>query len=87
MHPQRSILTRALGIGPDVEPNVGRLAHQPGDRILLCTDGLFTEVDDSEMAAVLSDTGDPGAAAAKLVRRATEGGGNDNVSVIVIDVN
>jgi PPM family protein phosphatase len=85
-HPERSILTRILGIGPDVEPNVVDVSYTAGDRLLLCTDGLFNEIDDHEISEVLSTVAGPEAAAVQLVRRATDGGASDNVSVIVVDV-
>lgn len=85
-HPKHSILTRALGIGPDVGPDVVDVSHEPGDRLLLCTDGLVNEVDDQEMAAVLAREIDPGRAALALVQLAVEAGGRDNVSVVVVDV-
>ena len=85
-HPERSILTRMLGIGPDVEPDVVDVPYTAGDRLLLCTDGLFNEIDDHEIADLLSGVVGPEAAAVQLVRRATHGGASDNVSVIVVDV-
>ena len=85
-HPERSILTRILGIGPDVDPDVVDVPYAAGDRLLLCTDGLFNEIDDQEIADVLSEVVGPEAAASQLVRRATDGGAGDNVSVIVVEV-
>ena len=83
-HPQRSLLTRALGTGPDVEPSLARVDHQPGDRLLLCTDGLFGALDSGEIDAVLAAADRPGEAADELVRLARDRG-EDDVSVIVID--
>jgi protein phosphatase len=83
-HPQRSLLTRALGTGPDVEPRLARVDHEPGDRLLLCTDGLFSALDSREIDAALAAAGRPGGAADELVRLARRRG-EDDVSVIVID--
>ena len=85
-HPQRNILTRALGIDGDVLVDSWELEPVQGDRYLLCSDGLFNEVDDRTIAAVLRRLADPDEAAAELVRRANEHGGRDNISVVIVDV-
>ncbi len=84
-HPQRSMLTRALGIGPDADPEVADVSHEHGDRYLLCTDGLFNELEDRQIRDVLLAELDPAAAAEKLTRLANAHGGHDNTAVIVID--
>ena len=86
VHPQRNILTRALGIDLDVNVDGGSLLPLAGDRYLLCSDGLFNEVSIDQMAAVLRRLVDPDEAAAELVRLANEGGGRDNITVVVVDV-
>lgn len=85
-HPHRGILTRALGIGPEVDADSVVVAVLPSDRVLLCTDGLVNEVDDADITAVLMSNADAQAAADELVRMAIEAGGNDNVSAVVIDL-
>ena len=85
-HPQRSMITRALGLEPDVEVDSWQLLPFAGDRVLLCSDGLTNEVRDDRIASVLRRVDDPQAAAAQLVDEAKANGGNDNISVIVIDV-
>ncbi len=85
-HPQRNILTRVLGNEPDVEVDVWEIVPQRGDRYLLCSDGLFNEVDDDRIAAVLRRLADPEDAAHELVALANQHGGRDNVSVVVVDV-
>ena len=85
-HPQRHILTRVLGMGPDVEPDVWQILPYEGDRLLLCSDGLTNEVSDSEIASVLRRLADPADAARELVRLARAHGGSDNITVVVIDV-
>jgi protein phosphatase len=86
IHPQRSILTKALGVGPDVLPHLVQVDPAPGDRLLLCTDGLFNELEEGEIGSVLSSVKDPNEAAAELVRLANSRGGSDNVSVVVVDI-
>src|SRR5438552_3029156 len=85
-HPQRSMITRALGLEPDVEVDSWQLLPFAGDRVLLCSDGLTNEVRDERIASVLRQVDDPQAAAVQLVDEAKRNGGNDNISVIVIDV-
>lgn len=86
VHPQRNILTRALGIDQEVLPDSFALLPVKGDRYLLCSDGLFNEVDENRIADVLRELTDPAAAAEELVRLANEGGGRDNISVVIVDV-
>lgn len=85
-HPQRNIVTRALGNQPDVEVDVFEISPYRGDRFVLASDGLFDEIDDDRIAAVLRRLDDPHEAAAELVRLANEGGGRDNITVVVVDV-
>ncbi len=85
-HPQRNIITRVLGVYPQVEADIWPIDPVRGDRYLLCSDGLFNEVSADQMAAVLRRLEDPSDAAAELVRLALEGGGRDNVTVLVLDV-
>ncbi len=86
VHPQRHILTRALGVSAEVEADMWELELRTGDRVLLCSDGLSNEVGMDEMAEVLGSVDDPGEAAHSLVDLANEHGGADNITVVVIDV-
>lgn len=85
-HPQRNIITRVLGVYPEVTPDIWPVDPIRGDRYLLCSDGLFNEVSDDQMSSVLRRLSDPTDAANELVRLANEGGGRDNITVIVLDV-
>jgi protein phosphatase len=85
-HPQRNIVTRALGIEPDVGLDVWTLDLVKGDRFLLCSDGLVDEVADEQIESVLRELPEPQAAADALVDLANRFGGRDNVTVVVIDV-
>jgi len=85
-HPERHVLTLAVGVGPDVEPHTVEAVPTPGDRLLLCSDGLFNELPDDEITAVLAAVADPAEAATRLVERANEAGGHDNITAVVLDV-
>ena len=86
-HPSRSLLTRALGVAPAVEPDVCLPAVTGTARLLLCTDGLTAHAEDAAIADVLADVAEPGQAAARLIQLANHNGGSDNTAVVVIDVN
>jgi PPM family protein phosphatase len=85
-HPHRNIVTRALGIEPDVAVDLWEFPAVVGERFLLCSDGLVDEVIDDQIAQLLIANPDPQAAAAELVNIANNNGGHDNISVVVIDV-
>lgn len=85
--PNRNLVTRALGIEPSVEVEIGEFATQPDDILLLCSDGLNDMLDDVQIGELLRDYGQaPAQAAEKLIEQANLHGGRDNVSVIVIRV-
>ena len=83
-HPQRSILSRALGTEPGVEIDSGELELRAGDALLLCTDGLYSMITEETVAAVLAAVDDPARVARRLVSEAKSGGGHDNITVIVL---
>ena len=84
-HPQRSYLERALGVEPDVEVDVTVMDIEPGDRIMLCSDGLYSMISAAQIAEVLLSEDEPEAAASQLCALAVEAGGADNVTTLVID--
>jgi serine/threonine protein phosphatase PrpC len=86
VHPHRHILTRALGVQPEVAVDVWQLVPEEGDRFLLCSDGVTNEVAADQISSVLTETRDPRQAAEILVNMANEAGGNDNATVVVLDV-
>ncbi|HVX20799.1 MAG TPA: Stp1/IreP family PP2C-type Ser/Thr phosphatase [Acidimicrobiales bacterium] len=86
VHPHRHILTRALGVAADVDVDLWELRLRAGDRILLCSDGLTNEIAPDQIAGILGTVHDPAEAARTLVRAAVDHGGNDNVTVLVVDV-
>ena len=86
IHPQRSILTRALGVDEDVQIDQATIEARPGDRVVLCSDGLTGMVGEDRIMEILSQHDDPQTASEALVDAANEAGGVDNVTVVVIDV-
>ena len=84
-HPQRSVLERALGVGPEVDVDVQLLDVRPGDRLLLCTDGLTSMLNDEEIREILLTEKDPEAAARALIDAALAAGGKDNVTAVIVD--
>lgn len=80
-HPKRHILMRSLGARPTVEIDLRRFALADGDRLLLCTDGLYDLVDEAALAQAM--TRPPDEACALLVRLANEAGGSDNITVLL----
>ncbi len=84
--PRRHVLTRVLGVDPEVEVDSFELIPYRGDRLLLASDGLFGDVADDRIAAVLRRRSDPEKAAKDLVALANEAGGADNITVVVVDV-
>ncbi|WP_426593068.1 PP2C family protein-serine/threonine phosphatase [Cellulomonas sp. McL0617] len=85
-HPRRNVVTRALGgWSQDVEPDVWLLPVSPGDRMLVCSDGLTDPLSDARIEAELRAHDDPQEAADRLVAAALAAGGRDNVTVVVVD--
>ena len=86
VHPSRSVITRALGSDPDMYADHFTIGVSIGDRIIMCSDGLSSMVEDSEIEAVAVSSATPQAAANNLVSAALTEGGHDNITVIVIDI-
>lgn len=85
-HRARHILTRALGVDPEVEVDHWKIDPKPQDVYLLCSDGLTNELSDPEIQAILSKPTSPKEKAEELVTGALEAGGSDNVTCIVVQV-
>jgi serine/threonine protein phosphatase PrpC len=86
-HPQRSVITRALGTEADVDVDTFSVAVEPGDLFLLCSDGLTSMIDDQTiLGAVEQNRGSLEEAAKALVNAANRGGGEDNITVIFFEV-
>lgn len=86
VHPQRNVLTRALGIEPELDVDAWEVEVVDGDRLLLCSDGLFNELPDAEIQRILDDVTDPVAAAAALAEAASTAGGRDNITCVVVAI-
>src|SRR4051812_34912858 len=85
-HPQRSIITRALGPEPEVEVDVQTVPAGPGDVFLLCSDGLTTMLGDEQIARLLAGAGSMEAAVRALVDEANRAGGRDNITALVFSL-
>ncbi len=85
-HPNRSVITRALGTDPNMAADTYEVEAAPGDRLLLASDGLTGMIEDGMIAELLATYRDPAVAARMLVDAANEAGGHDNISVIVVDI-
>jgi PPM family protein phosphatase len=84
-HPHRSVLTRALGVDRSIQVDEGDLEVAPGDRLLLCTDGLTGMVPEAQIRTILLETADPQEAVDKLVNGANRAGGIDNITAVILD--
>jgi len=84
-HPHRSILTRALGVDQNIQVDEGDLEVAPGDRLLLCTDGLTGMVPEGQIREILLESRDPQEAVDKLVKVANRAGGIDNITALILD--
>ena len=85
-HPMRHVLTNVVGARDQVEVHVRELSLLPGDRLLLCSDGLHEPMTEDRIAPVLGGQADVQTAATRLVREALERGSRDNVTALVVDV-
>ena len=79
-------ITQALGTTTDIDPDVAHIDLEPGDRLLLCTDGLFDMIDEGLIESVAADTDAPQETCDELVEAAKGAGGADNITIIVVDV-
>lgn len=85
-HPYRNVITRCLGMQMDLEPDTHQFPWQPGDRVLLCTDGLSGLVNDDEMRDVALEEADPQDACQRLLDLAMERGGYDNITIVLVQL-
>ena len=86
-HPQRSMITRALGTDPDVDVDIFAVEPRAGDLFLLCSDGLTSMVDDREILRLIGEKrGDLQSLVKALIKAANKGGGEDNITVIAFEI-
>lgn len=83
VHPYKNVITRCLGMQANVEPDTLELVLQPGDKVLMCSDGLSNMVSDKQMEEMLNEN-TPEEACQKLVDLANENGGTDNITVVLL---
>jgi protein phosphatase len=86
VHPNRSVITRALGSDPNMQPDLYEITASGGDRLLLCSDGLYSMIPDTEIERTLREVREPQNCANALVKAALDAGGTDNVTVIVVAI-
>jgi serine/threonine protein phosphatase PrpC len=85
-HPERNVITRALGESLGVEPDYFLLRLADAERLMLCSDGVTGMIDDAAIAQLLAEAADPRDAADRLVDAAVAAGGEDNATAVVVDV-
>jgi serine/threonine protein phosphatase PrpC len=86
-HPQRSVITRALGTDPDVDVDMFPIETRTGDLFLICSDGLTTMVDDRKILELVEQHRDDLQTLVKsLIKAANKGGGEDNITVVAFDI-
>ncbi|MDR1496181.1 MAG: Stp1/IreP family PP2C-type Ser/Thr phosphatase [Clostridiales Family XIII bacterium] len=84
-HPRRNMITRALGAGSEAEPDFYYFDLEPSDRLILCTDGLHGELTDEEISETVKGEKDLNRACKKLIRKANDKGGYDNITVVCVE--
>ncbi|MDR1082529.1 MAG: Stp1/IreP family PP2C-type Ser/Thr phosphatase [Coriobacteriales bacterium] len=85
-HPDRSVITRALGSDPHVRPDIYEMRLHAGERLMLCSDGLTGMLNTATLQNILTENPDPQQAADALIDAANNAGGHDNITAIVVDV-
>lgn len=84
-HPHSNILLRTVGTELDVDIDITAVTLEEGDKILICSDGLWGDIDDQDMESIMNTYDDPRLAARELVRASHSGGGKDNVTLVLVD--
>ncbi len=85
-HPHSNILLRTVGTERDIDIDIFRIEFEPNDKVLMCSDGLWGEVEDRDMESILNTYTDPRIASRELVRAAHHGGGKDNVTLMIVTI-
>jgi serine/threonine protein phosphatase PrpC len=85
-YPGRNVITRAIGASADIRVDMYSISLAPGDRVLLCTDGLWEPVQNDEIHKIVMQSPDPQTASEKLVALANERGGKDNISIVIVEL-
>jgi protein phosphatase len=85
IHPRKNIVLKAVGTESEIEMDTKTVTFEKGDKILLCSDGLSDKVSKDEMEAILKEEGSVGEKADKLIQMANQYGGEDNISLAIIE--
>jgi len=85
-HPHSNILLRTVGTERDVEVDIFSVELEKGDKLLMCSDGLWGEVEDEDIEAILNHYQDPRIACRELIRAAHHGGGRDNITTLLVHI-
>ena len=85
VHPDKNIITRAIGVMPDVSVDFFEVELKQGDQILICSDGLTNMIDDEDIKRIVLSQRDIVEKAEKLIETANENGGRDNITVVLIE--
>ena len=85
-HPHSNILLRTVGTERDVDIDIFTVELEKGDRLLLCTDGLWGEIEDQDIEAILNHYADPRVVCREMIRAALHGGGRDNVTTVLVEI-
>jgi protein phosphatase len=85
-HPQRNIIYRSLGEKPEVEADYFNQTLFPNDRLLFCSDGLTNIIDDQKILQIIMEASSAQAACDRLIEEANSSGGEDNISIIIVEV-
>ena len=86
VHPNKNIITRAIGANITVEPDFFEVNLEEGDTVLMCSDGLTNMLEDETIERIIKENDDPATAAETLVKCANKNGGKDNIAIIIIKV-
>ncbi len=84
-HPDKNIITRAIGVGPKVEPDFFEVELKKGDYILMCSDGLTNMVEDDDICMIVKAGRDVVQIVEELIRIANHNGGKDNIAVVIVE--
>ncbi len=85
-HPHSNILLRTVGTERNVEIDIFSVELEKGDRLILCTDGLWGEIQDEDIEAILNQYADPKVVCREMIRAAHHGGGRDNITVVIVEI-
>lgn len=85
-HPDKNIITRALGIQEETQMDLFPFHVEPGNRYLLCSDGLSNMVEDEDLCRIISEKADLAEIGSRLIREANTNGGLDNIAVVLVEI-